>query len=179
MAKKMWSKVVQDGLYMMQNRHKYCYIYGAKGQYLNSYAQIDALMAAEPKYFARYSAAEKEQIKRNSIKKYAFDCSGFTAHCTGDKGYSTAQFNNSHDKTAHLEKGPAGSLLYTTYGGQGRHIGLDMGFGFVLDMAYESTDANIAAHKDSVRLYKRTDNFIPWEWSAQSNAVDYTGAANY
>ena len=96
--------------------------------------------------------------------------------CTGDCQYSTGQIANSHDKTTDLAAGPAGSILYTTYNGAGRHIGLDIGYGYCLDMAYESTDRFIKEHKAGIRLYKITDGVTKWEVTGQSNVIDYTGS---
>ena len=70
----------------------------------------------------------------------------------------------------------AGSVLYTTWGGKGRHIGLDIGYGFCLDMGYESTDAAVREGRDSVRLTRIAET--AWEKSGRSRVLDYTGASN-
>jgi len=181
MAKRTWDEAVKNGLqaycsYIEQNN--VCYLYGAKGTYLDSEATIREFMRMEPGYFSRYSDAEKAQIVKNSIGKIAYDCSGFVGWCcTGDRQYSTGQINNSVLNES-LAAGPAGSILYTTYGGRGRHIGLDIGYGYCLDMAYESTDANIQVHRAGVRLYRIKDGRVAWEKSGKSNVVDYTGSSN-
>ena len=72
--------------------------------------------------------------------------------------------------------GVAGSILYTTFGGRGRHIGLDIGYGWCLDMGYESTDAIVASGNDSVRLTRIGET--AWEKSGQTRVLDYTGASN-
>ena len=172
-----WDEACKNALRMYPQREKYVYLYGAKGTKLNTRADIEYFFRAEPKYFARYSAEEKEQIIRNSLGKTAYDCSGFVGWaCTGDKQYSTGQYGNNKFKTQNLASGIAGSCLYTTYGGAGRHIGIDIGYGYCCDMAYESTDANIAVGRAGVRLYKIMDGICPWEWSFQSKVIDYTGA---
>lgn len=171
-----WDEAIKNGMRAYTQRENYAYFYGAKGQTLTD-AVMDRLIAASPVYFARYSAAEIEQIKRNSRGKIGYDCSGFVGWvCTGDQCYSTGQFGHSTYRTQDLAAGVAGSCLYTTWGGSGRHIGIDIGYGYCLDMAYESTDANIAAGRAGIRLYKISDNIVPWEWSFQSNVIDYTGA---
>ena len=172
-----WDEAIKNALRMYTQREKYVYLYGAKGTKLNTRADIEYFFRADPKYFARYSAEEKEQIIRNSLGKTAYDCSGFVGWaCTGDKQYSTGQYGNNKFKTQNLASGIAGSCLYTTYGGAGRHIGIDIGYGYCCDMAYESTDANIAVGRAGVRLYKIMDGICPWEWSFQSKVIDYTGA---
>jgi hypothetical protein len=178
MANRTWDTAIKNGLRAYTQRDKYVYFYGAKGQTLTK-KTMDSLWAASPDYFKRYSAAEKEQIYRNSYGKIGYDCSGFVGWvCTGDKQYSTGQYNNTSFKTQDLVAGVAGSILYTTYSGAGRHIGIDMGYGYCMDMAYESTEANVAEGKAGIRLYKISDNVIPWEWSCKSKVIDYTGADN-
>lgn len=104
---------------------------------------MNYLIAAEPQYFSRYTPEEIAQIKRNSIGKIGIDCSGLVGWlCTGDKQYSTGHINNC-TKYNTLQDGPTGSILYTSWGGRGRHIGLDIGNGYTLQAGWESTDANI------------------------------------
>lgn len=171
-----WDEAVKTALHAYVHRDKYVYLYGAKGVLLTR-DTIHNYFAMEPAYFARYNAEQREQIIRNSVGKVAYDCSGFVGWlCTGDKRYSLGQFENAHDKTQDLKAGPAGSILITTYGGSGRHIGLDIGYGFCCDMAYESTDENIRNGRAGVRFYNIHEGICPWEWSAQSNVLDYAGA---
>lgn len=175
-----WDSAVKTALtaYVQSKYYgNFVYLYGAKGVRLDTEQRIRDFMAAEPAYFSRYNEAERQQIIRNSLGRIAYDCSGFTGWlCTGDMQYSTGQIANSHDVTTDLSAGPAGSLLYTTYHGAGRHIGIDIGYGFCCDMAYESTDQNIALHRAGVRLYGIKDGITAWEKSGQSNVLDYTGA---
>ena len=172
---KLFTEPIKTALTMYRNRSQYCYLYGAKGAKLNSRQDILNFFAAEPQYFSKYSDAEKEQIIRNSIGKTAYDCSGFTGHCTGDQQWSTGQINNCSVITTPRE-GVAGSLLYTTFGGKGRHISLDIGYGWCLDMGYESTDAVVARNDHSVRLTRISET--AWEKSGRSRLIDYTGATN-
>ena len=170
-----FTKAIQRGLTAYRNRDAYAYFYGAKGQVLTD-ATMDALIAAEPNYFRKYSTEEIKQIKRNSRGKIGYDCSGFTGWiCTGDRQYSTGQINNCSVVTTPA-LGVAGSVLYTTWGGKGRHIGLDIGYGWCLDMGYESTDAVVNAHNDSVRLTRIAET--AWEKSGQSRVLNYSGASN-
>lgn len=169
---KSWFQVVKDAVDMYRNRDQYAYFYGSKGQRLTK-ATMDALWNAEPAYFKKYSAAEKEQIYRNSLNKIGYDCSGFVCKVTGENSYSAGIYGKRTKETS-LADGPAGSFLFTTFGGTGRHIGLDVGMGFALDMGYESTDANVAAHRDSVRLTRLGET--KWEHSFQTAAVNYGGS---
>ena len=176
-----WDEAIKTALTAHSQSYRYnnfVYLYGAKGVRLTSRELIEQYFAMEKAYFDRkYSAAEKEQIIRNSLGRIAYDCSGFVGWlCTGDMQYSTGQINNCSYTTKDLASGVAGSILYTTYNGTGRHIGLDIGYGFCCDMACESTDANIKAGKAGVRLYKINDGTCAWEISGKSNVLDYTGA---
>lgn len=182
MAKRTWDAAVKTALRAYTQSvyaGNFVYLYGAKGVRLTSRDVIEQYFAMEPAYFARYNAEEREQIIRNSVgpNKIAYDCSGFVGWlCTGDMQYSTGQINNADNVSGDLAAGPAGSILYTTYHGAGRHIGLDIGYGYCCDMAYESTDANIAAHRAGVRLYKISDGITAWEKTGMSRVLDYTGA---
>lgn len=175
----IWDDCVKRALRAYTKREQYCYIYGAKNVMIHTRQDVEYYFQVSPDYFSRYSLEEKEQIIRNSIGKIACDCSGFVGWiCTGDKQYSTGQFENCSFKTADLSAGVAGSGLYTTYKGKGRHIGIDIGYGYCCDMAYESTNENIKNGKAGIRLYKILDNITEWEWSFQSRLVDYTGATS-
>lgn len=170
-----WDNAIKKALDMMTHRDQYAYFYGAKGQKLTK-STMEALWQAEPGYFAKYTAAEKKQIFKNSEGKIGIDCSAFTGMCTGDMQYSTGQINNCSYTTRDMVAGVAGSILYTTHGGTGRHIGIDIGYGYCLDAGRESTDACVSEHMDSVRLTHIRER--DWEVSGRSNLVDYTGANN-
>lgn len=175
-----WDTAIKNGLFAYLNRDKYCYFYGAKGQVMTD-EQMDYFFNAGADHFAKYSDTELRQIRENSRGKIGYDCSGFTGWvCTGDKQWSTGQIENCSIVTPNLVAGVAGSLLYTTYSGAGRHIALDIGYGYCLQTAWESTDAAIAEGRDSIFLDKIIDGKfgIKWEKSGQSNVLDYTGADN-
>jgi len=172
MAKKSWKSVVDHAI-SLYRRGDVVYLYGAKMVKLTSEAQIRGYFQRESAYFARYTAEELNQIVRNSLGKYGTDCSGFTGDCTGDKQYSIGQINNC-SKYNSLAAGPAGSLLFTTWGGTGRHIGLDVGNGLVMHIGWESTDKAIREGRAGI-LFENISNRA-WEKSGESNAVNYTGA---
>ena len=169
-----FTEAIKKGLDMYRHRDQFAYFYGAKGQILTD-SVMNALWAAEPAYFAKYNAEQKAQIFRNSRGKRGFDCSGFTGELTGDRTWSTGQISNCRIITTPRD-GVGGSLLYTTFNGTGRHIGYDIGYGYCVDMGYESTDQRVSEHNDSVRLTRIVET--PWEKSGQSNVLDYTGATN-
>ena len=175
---KTWDESIKCALRAYTRREQYCYLYGAKAVLIRSRSDVEQYFQASPEYYARYTSEEREQIIKNSLGKIACDCSGYVGWiCTGDRQYSTGQFANSSFQTEDLGAGVAGSCLYTTYGGKGRHIGIDIGYGYCCDMAYESTDNNLEEGKAGIRLFRIQDNIVDWEWSFQSNLIDYAEAS--
>lgn len=173
MSKVTWYEAVRKALYLM-TRGNVVYFYGAKGQSLTT-PVMNALWNAEPEYFSRYTEDEKIQIFRNSIGKIGVDCSGFTGLCTGDMTYSTGQMIHSKSNTSPAN-GPAGSILYTTFNHTGRHVALDLGYGYFINTTAESTDENIKRGKAGIWIGKISE--FNWEYSGQSDFVDYEGATN-
>lgn len=175
MAKRSWFKVVQKAFEIFNNRSKYAYFLGAKGIRLTD-DNMNYLWNENKTYLnGKFSAEEKRQIFENSRGKIGYDCSGFYCACTGENDYSTGLYNNRAKETS-LVDGVAGQGLYTTWGGTGygRHIGLDVGYGYFMDCAYFSTDANIAKKRDSIRFGKISD--VAWEHSFQSKNINYNGS---
>lgn len=172
MALRSWKTVIANAIRAFKSG-EYVYFYGAKNIVLTE-DTMKYLMAAEPVYFDRYNNEEKKQIFRNSLGKIGVDCSGFVGWiCTGDKQWSTGQINNCTKYTT-IAEGKPGALLYTTFHGAGRHIGLDIGNGYCLQAGYESTDANVKAGRAGIYLSPISDT--PWERSGESAVVNYSGA---
>jgi len=171
-----WKTVIDNAIAAYRSG-QYVYFYGAKNIILTE-QNMEYLIAAEPGYWSRYGNDELKQIKRNSVGRRGVDCSGFVGWvCTGDQQWSTGQINNC-SKYNSIADGPAGSILYTSWNGSGRHIGLDIGgdgagTGYCLQAGYESTDARIRSGKAGIFLSKLSDT--PWERSGQSNVVSYSG----
>lgn len=162
---KTYYQVIQNALDIMQNRDNYAYWYGAKGQVLTR-ELMDALIACEPAYFSKYTPTRLAALKNWSLGKIGLDCSGFINACTGQKSYSTAYYTDTLNKTT-PEKGTEGNLLYTTWSGKGRHVGLDIGYGYALEFAKEGESCILTRIKDR-----------GWEHSGQIKGIDYTGAKN-
>lgn len=172
MPKRKWNDVVDRAIQAYRSGD-YVYLYGAKNVRLTSEAQIREYFRMEPAYYSRYSEEEKRQIIKNSLYHVATDCSGFVAHCTGDAQWSWGQINNCY-KYNSLAAGPPASILFTTFGNTGRHVGIDAANGMALHIGAESTDANIRTGKAGI-IFETIDS-RPWERSGQSNVIDYTGA---
>lgn len=130
------------------------YLYGAKGQRCTD-AVFEQLWAAEPSYFKKYNAQQKAEIKRFCVGKRVMDCSGFINVCVGQFNYSTGYWVKATDKTTPA-KGLDGNILYTTFGGKGRHIGLDIGHGFFIHCPSEGKTLEISVIAD-----------YPWEGSGR------------
>lgn len=169
---KSWNEVIKDGLWLMCQERP-VYIYGAKGQIMTE-ELLDYFLSQER--YKSFSAAEVKQIRKNSLGKVAFDCSGFVGYISDDMVYSAAQMEHCRNVCPDLATGPAGSKLYTTYGGAGRHIGLDIGYGYCIHIAWESTDANIKAGKAGIVVDKIIGGRIPWELTGMASNINYAGS---
>lgn len=138
--------------YIAQARQLYAkksdiaYLYGAKGQRCTE-AVFEQLWAAEPNYFKKYNAQQKAEIKKFCIGKRVMDCSGFINECVGQFNYSSGYWAKATDKTTPVA-GLDGNILYTTFGGRGRHIGLDIGHGFFIHCPSEGKTLEIGVIAD-------------------------------
>lgn len=130
------------------------YLYGAKGQRCTD-AVFEQLWSAEPSYFKKYNAQQKAEIKHFCVGKRVMDCSGFINECVGQFNYSTGYWSKATDKTSPAE-GLDGNILYTTFGGRGRHIGLDIGHGFFIHCPSEGKTLEVGVIAD-----------YPWEGSGR------------
>lgn len=158
-------QVIQNALNILYHKDEYAYFYGAKGQRLDD-ATMDALIQCEPDHFKQYSELQMKRIRDYSRGKIGLDCSGFINACTGQENYSTGYYTETLNKTTPA-LGTEGNLLYTTWGGKGRHVGLDIGYGFYLHFPKEGHTCEIGRIKETA-----------WENSGQIRDVDYTGAKN-
>ena len=145
---------------LYSNREDFAYLYGGKGQVLTD-AVIRALMAAEPSYFEQYTDEQIRDIYDYSIGKIGIDCSGFINLLTGITNWSTGYWLQSVNKTSPA-RGTWGNLLYTTFSGTGRHIGIDIGEGRFLHCPKEM-------HTIEMGMI----NEYPWEESGQFANVSY------
>lgn len=131
---------------LWKDRNDIAYLYGAKGQRCTE-SVFETLWSAEPTYFKKYTAAQKEQIKNFCMGKRLMDCSGFINECVGDFKYSTAYIESCTNVTT-PDKTKDGDLLYTTFGRTGRHIGLDIGHGFFMHCPSEMKTLEIGVIAD-------------------------------
>lgn len=145
---------------MYADKDSYAYFYGAKGCVLTA-AAMRALMAAEPVYFSRYTDDEIKEIFDFSLGKIGIDCSGFINLLTGQTNWSTGYFLESLNKTDPIH-GTWGNLLYTTFCGTGRHVGIDIGEGRFLHAPKEMHSIEMGTIKN-----------YPWEYSGQIKGVSY------
>ena len=160
-----WADVISNAIRIFLKRENYAYFYGAKGQILTPELMVE-LIACEPAYWAKYSPAEIEKIKAWSIYKVGVDCSGFVNLCVKQTNWSTGYWNDCVNKTTPV-LGTWGNLLYTTHGGKGRHVAIDVGAGRFLHAPKEM-------HSIELGVIKNYD----WEGSGQIKGIDYTLASN-
>lgn len=162
-----WKVVVETAKKIYAEKDKYAYWYGAKGQVLTD-AVMDALIAAEPNYFKRYTTAQIKQLKDWSRGKIGLDCSGFVCYvlkqagCLIEQTYSTALINCCTIKQEPLLI-PAAGILYRCPAATGRHVGIDIGGGKFLHMAKEGS---------SIEMGDNHDNY--WEIGGRYPAIDYS-----
>ena len=145
---------------LYSKRENFAYFYGAKGQVLTP-ALIKSLMLAERDYFSRYSEKELKEIYYYSVGKWGIDCSGFINLLTGQTNWSTGYWTDSVNKTTPAA-GTWGNILYTTFGGAGRHIGIDIGEGRFLHAPRELHTIEMGMIKD-----------YSWEGSGQIKGISY------
>ena len=157
--------IISKATEMYLNRNNYAYYYGAKGQRLTDDV-MSFLESYYKGYFLKYSAEELEKIHNFSRGKIGYDCSGFIDALTGQNMYSTAYFVNSLNKTSPKD-GTWGNILYTTFGGTGRHIGIDIGAGRFLHMPREGQSVTYGLIAD-----------YPWAKSGQIKGVSYFLTSN-
>lgn len=170
-----YKDIVNAAASLYANRNKYCYFYGAKHVVLTD-ERMEALWNAEPNYFKRYSAAQKQAIFNYSRGKIGLDCSGFVCLVLENAGvitrsqwtYSTALISKCTNITTNpaSAESPAGSLLYSTFHNAGRHIGVDGGAGYFYDIGVEG---------DTIRYAKIAD-WGKWEKAGRYPGVDYAGS---
>ena len=177
-VKNHYSNAVMRAYEFYHRRNRLCYLYGAKGATVTP-TLIQVLFEAYPEHYAKYTPGEKSEIIKNSVGKIAFDCSGFVCACFNwlPNTYSSALYSQASKEYSSYAESRAGCMLYTTFNGTGRHIGLDCGSGLFAHMGNESTNRNIAAGLDSVRLEWFENYPFYWEHYFEHSKVDYTGTS--
>ena len=153
--------IIANAVRAWENRAKYIYFYGAKGYRLD-HVTMQNLILTEPDYFKKYTPEQLEEFKEKSLYKTRIDCSGFINLVTGQYNYSTGYITEAVNVTT-PDKGTWGNILYTTFGGTGRHIGLDIGAGRFLHIGSMGKTIELGLIKE-----------FPWEKSGQLRNVDYT-----
>ena len=152
--------IISRAVDLYANRDKFAYFYGAKGQVLTP-ALIKSLMLSETEHFSQYSKKELEDIYYYSVGKIGIDCSGYINLLTGQNNWSTGYWEEALCKTDPIS-GTWGNILYTTFGGTGRHIGIDIGEGRFLHAPREMHTIEIGRIRD-----------YAWEGSGQIKGVSY------
>ena len=152
--------VISRAVDLYSRREDFAYFYGAKGCVLTD-ATIRTLMAAEPLYFSQYTDKQIRDIYDYSIGKIGIDCSGYINLLTGQFNWSTGYWTQSINRGSPCA-GTWGNLLYTTFNGTGRHVGIDIGEGRFLHAPKEMHTIEMGM----IREY-------PWEGSGQIAGISY------
>ncbi len=161
----LWNDMIKKALDIHVNRGNYAYFYGAKGVVLTNKV-MEELWQAHPEYNKKYENI-KYQIFDYSRGKIGYDCSGFVGPLVGEPYlYSVGIFEHCTKQTKDLAKGVAGSILFKPE--PGRHIGLDIGYGFGL---------HFPNYMNSCEMFRIRDTSF-FTLSGEHKNVDYTGATN-
>lgn len=162
MPMQSYNRALARASQMYDHRDEFCYLYGAKGLYLDSEKTIRNVMAGYPDYFSRYSEEEIKQIIKNSLGKVAFDCSGFVGACFDwlPQNYSAGYYSNRVINYPNYATSRAGCMIFQKTGPVGRHIMIDGGSGVVYDCGIESTDWVVNNNLHSIR--KRWMRDLDW-----------------
>lgn len=157
--------IIKKCFEMYLHRDQYAYWYGANGAYLSDSTMLYLTATDEGRaYFTRYDQDTLRRLMDWSRGKTGLDCSGFVAEVTGIRTYSLALWEQAECKTTPRE-GPEGSLLFTTFGGKGRHVGIDIGYGYFMHSRSEGHTLEIG----------RIEGY-GWEGSGRFPGIDYSGA---
>ena len=158
-----YEDVIKRAMQMYVHRDWYAYLFGADGQTCTD-ELVDLKVRQNPKHFARYSAADIEDIKRYCRGKVVFDCSGFIHSIYDAPDMNAAKIISiCQNVTTDLASGVEASVLYKK-----GHIGQDVGHGTFIDCACEL---------DTFRL--KVIREYDWEKSGMlTKYCDYTGATN-
>lgn len=157
---KTWDEVIKEALKMYVHRDQYAYLYGTDGE-TGSDALVEKMVAAYPSHF---SGVDISALKDDVRGKTCFDCSGWLHTLFGAPDCSSSGcINDCSYTTNDLVSGVAGSVLWK----QG-HVGLDIGYGFCLDIPTEFA---------TIRLQKISE--YNWTKSGRwEKYCDYDGATN-
>lgn len=125
-------EVSQRALKMYNEREKYAYLYGAKGE-MGTEEFIRNKFKQYPSYFSKYTKEQLEEIVKYSLGKQLFDCSGFVCYCASIPDvYSGKLLEEGTNKTKNMKDGKAGWLCYKK-----GHVGIDRGDGTFLHIYKE------------------------------------------
>ncbi len=151
-------EVSAKALEMYNNREKYAYLYGAKGQ-IGTDDFVRSMFAAYPDYYSKYSDEMKEEIVKYCRGKILYDCSGFVCECAGIPDvYSGKLLEDGKKKTKNMKDGKEGWLCYKK-----GHVGIDRGDGTFLHIYGEM-------HTIEPKRFADYD----WTDQCQISGVDYS-----
>lgn len=146
------------------DRDKYCYFFGAKGDYMSDTKMEYLWRMYYDTYFYKYKDRKKELFDF-CRGKIGFDCSGFITKIFDlPIQNSTSLYENCPIKTSVVD-GVHGSLLWKP-----GHVGIDVGYGRFI---------HIGSAFGSFEQGLNRDNPGFWQKSGQLKNVDYSRANNF
>ena len=157
--------LISKAVNIYSEKEWYAYLYGAKGQVISPQL-FRSFVDCEKDYFSQYDEKQMTEIYHFTVGKIGIDCSGYIKLITGIELPSYVWIERGINKTSPLE-GTWGNMLYTTFGGTGRHIGIDIGAGRFLHCPKEGRTIEMGLIKE-----------FPWEVSAQFPDVSYFMTSN-
>lgn len=132
-------EVIKKALYMFYHRDEYAYFYGAKGQVLTDEV-MNTLISLEPAYFQSIQHRNLQLIKLSRVVKSDLIVAAsylplWVCKITALDTIMMGQKNNTAFR--HRRK-----RVVFIFGGKGRHVGIDIGYGFFLHMPKRDTQLN-------------------------------------
>lgn len=154
--------IVKTALNWYQERDSVAYWMGAKGEVLTN-KRMDELVKWNPEYFKKYTPERLAELKKWSLGKVGFDCSGLVSVCAGLKGLSSWTLWDRTVNRTSVRECKAGSFLWRP-----GHIGIDIGYGYFID---------IAAEGQTVRLLPNSKG--TFTNGGEYNGADYSMMSNF
>ena len=131
------TEVSVKALEMFNNRDKYCYLYGGKGESIVALEDVWVFFTNYPDYYKKYTVGQKDMIADDALGKTAYDCSGFVCYCgnqpeRNSKGIIDSCLPTTISDWGFDGHGTAGTVLWKE-----GHIGINRGDGTFIHMAKE------------------------------------------
>lgn len=153
--------IVKRALNWYTERDSVAYWMGAKGEVLTN-KRMDELVKWYPDYFSKYTPERLAELKKWSLGKIGFDCSGLVSVCAGLKGLSSWSLWDRTVNRTTVKECKAGSFLWRP-----GHIGIDIGYGYFIDIAAEGQTIRLLPN--SKGTFTNGGEYVGADYSMMSN----------